>query len=148
MNHHLFFSDKYVQRNPPKFLDDHSHLKSMGGQQQFPSNMGDLDHFLNIVALDKYCFFVLSFVRRLLIFVLRSMCLKIGLISTAPFDGGDTGATFLLPAGLRAVGTLTIVEELLLLVLKMLRLCKYALIAVNLGDEAKCFVNLCKSAAD
>ena len=34
------------------------------------------------------------------------MCLKIGLISTAPFDGGDTGATFLLPAGLRAVGTL------------------------------------------
>ena len=53
-------------------------------------------HFLNIVALDKYCFFVLSFVRRLLIFVLRSMCLKIGLISTAPFDGGDTGATFLL----------------------------------------------------
>ena len=76
------------------------------------------------------------------------MCLKIGLISTAPFDGGDTGATFLLPAGLRAVGTLTILEELLLLVLKMLRLCKYALIAVNLGDEAKCFVNHCKSAAD
>jgi hypothetical protein len=36
----------------------------------------------------------------------------------------------------------------LLLVLKMLRLCKYALIAVNLGDEAKCFVNHCKSAAD